>query len=252
VGIADVVRGLKSSLVQAKAEKGRWSDYKDLMQELIDQKTVDPQEVELILESVGRSFDELAQDAELFAKRLEWKRQVDEAIRTEPLMRATAQKIAALDQRKADFLAKHALEMSALQEQYRQLDSVVGQRSTAEQGLRQTVQDPLVLYTRTETTREVLALAEQERELDRQLNSGDTTSYRALIPEAKRNADELLHRYSRSGAGYDLKLANEAKSRLNALEENKNRTVAALERVRAEMATLRQKQAEVEKRAMVP
>jgi predicted DNA-binding protein len=98
----------------------------------------------------------------------------------------------------------------------------------------------------------MLALADQERELDRQLNSGDTTSYRALIPEAKRNADELLKRYSRSGAAYDLKLANEAKSRLNALEENKNRTVAALERVRAEMATLRQKQDEVEKRAMVP
>jgi len=252
MSISDIVRGLKSSLVRTKAEKSCWADYKNLMQDLLDQKTVDPQEVELVLESVGRSFDDLAADAEAFAKRLEWKRQIDESIRLEPDMRVAAQKIAALDQRKADFLAKHALEMSALQEQYRQLDSVVGQRSTAEQGLRQTVQDPLVLYTRTETTREVLALAEQERELDRQLNSGDTTSYMALIPEAKRNADELLKRHSRSGAAYDKKLADEAKSRLNALEENKTRTVAAMERVRAEMATLRQKQAEVEKRAMVP
>jgi hypothetical protein len=167
-------------------------------------------------------------------------------------MRVAAQKIAALDQRKADFLANHAREVSGLQEQYRQLDFIVSQRGTAMQNLRQTVQDPLVLFTRTETTREMLALADQERELDRQLNSGDTTSYRALIPEAKRNADELLHRYSRSGAAYDMKLANEAKSRLNALEENKTRTVAALEQVRGEMATLRQKQDEVEKRAMVP
>ena len=252
MSISDVVRGLKSSLVRTKAEKSCWADYKGLMQELLDQKTVDPQEVELVLESVGRSFDDLATDAELFAKRLEWKRQVDESIRLEPEMRVAAQKIAALDQKKADFLANHAREMDGLQSQYRQLDFIVSQRGTAMQGLRQTVQDPLVLYTRTETTREMLALADQERELDRQLSGGDTTGYRALIPEAKRNADELLHRYSRSGAAYDLKLANEAKSRLNALEENKNRTVAALERVRAEMATLRQKQAEIEKRAMVP
>jgi chromosome segregation ATPase len=142
--------------------------------------------------------------------------------------------------------------MAHLQDQRTQAYTVVNMLSTAEAGLRQNVQDPLVLMVREETKREILALADRERELQERITGHDRTSYRFLIPDAQGDVDKFEREYKSTRLEAVKKKLDDAKGRLSGLERNKATAESALADVRKSMADVRKRQDEVEKRAMIP
>jgi hypothetical protein len=252
MSVREIVSGLRKRLVRSRVESGDWAGYKALMQEILDGKDIDPAEAEAILESVSKSFDDLATDAELYQKRLEWSKMLDAARQAQPGYEAVLRKIDALEKTKQDFLAKYGQDMAHLQDQRTQAYTVVNMLSTAEAGLRQNVQDPLVLMVREETKREILALADRERELQERITGHDRTSYRFLIPDAQGDVDKFEREYKSTRLEAVKKKLDDAKGRLSGLERNKATAESALADVRKSMADVRKRQDEVEKRAMIP
>lgn len=250
--VREIVAGLRKRLVRTKVEHGDWAGYKGLMQEILDGKEIDPSEAEAILESVSKSFDDLATDAELYQKRLEWSRMMEAAKAAQPGYELVLRKIDALEKTKQDFLAKFNQEMGQLQSQRTEVYHVVNMLTGAESGLRQNVQDPFVLLVREETKREILALVDRERELQERISGNDKQSYRFLIPDAKSDLQQCERNYKITGLDSDKKKLDEAKGRLAGLERNKATAESMLADVRRSMSDVRKRQDEIEKRAMLP
>jgi hypothetical protein len=252
MSVRDIVQGLRKRLVRSRVENGDWAGYKTLMQEILDGKEIDPAEAEAILESVSKSFDDLATDAEIYQKRLEWARMMDAAKQAQPGYELVLRKIETLEKTKQDFLAKYGQDMAHLQDQRTQAYTVVNMLSTAEAGLRQNVQDPYILMLREETKREILALSDREIELRERINGHDRTSYRFLIPDAKNDVDKFERDYKITRMETDKKKLDEAKGRLSLLARNKATAESVLADVRKSILDVRKRQDDVEKRAMLP
>ena len=252
MSVRDIVQGLRKRLVRSRVENGDWAGYKTLMQEILDGKEIDPAEAEAILESVSKSFDDLATDAELYQKRLEWSKMLDAARQAQPGYEAVLRKIEALEKTKQDFLARYNQDMAQLQDQRTQAYTVVNMLSSAESDLRQNVQDPFVLMVREETRREIIALANRERELQERITGHDRTSYGILIPDAKTDVAKFERDYKITRMDTDKKKLDEAKGRLSGLERNKATAESALADVRKSIADVQKRQDENDKRAMLP
>lgn len=252
MSVRDIVQGLRKRLVRSRVENGDWAGYKALMQEILDGKEIDPSEAEAILESVSKSFDDLATDAELYQKRLEWSRMIDNAKQAQPGYELVLRKIETLEKTKQDFLTRYNQDMAQLQDQRTQAYHVVNMLSSAESDLRQNVQDPFVLLVREETKREILALVDRERELHERINSHDRTSYSVLIPEAKTEVAKFERDYKITRMDTDRKKLDEAKGRLSVLERNKATAESVLADVRKSIADVQKRQDENDKRTMLP
>lgn len=252
MSVRDIVQGLRKRLVRSRVENGDWAGYKTLMQEVLDGKEIDPAEAEAILESVNKSFDDLATDAELYQKRLDWVKMMDAAKAVQPEYEAVLRKIEALEKTKRDFLAKCNQDMAQLQDQRRQADSIYTLLSSAESNLRQSVQDPFILFVREETKREIFPLVDRERELQERISGNDQTSYSVLIPTAKKDVDRLERQYKLTRHEADKKRLDEAKGRVSGLERNKATAESVLADVRKSIADVRKRQDEAEKRALLP
>jgi len=254
MSVMDTVRKLKDALVRNKAEQGSWSDYKSLMQDVLNGVEVDPKEAETICTELGKSLDDLATDAEVYSKRLAWQAEIEESKAAAPRLQAILSEIDKAVREYQEATAKHNQQMASLQPQRSELEYTVGRKGTAEQNLRQSVQDPMVVYHREQNRKEILALVEREQELNEQLNSGsEQTSYRVLIDQARLDFDEREKAYKRAPKDeYTAKKYHEAKMRLEGLESNRKRVVETLKSVRERIATVRAQQDETEKRALLP
>jgi hypothetical protein len=80
----------------------------------------------------------------------------------------------------------------------------------------------------------------------------DRTSYRFLIPDAKKDVDKFERDYKITRMETDKKKLDEAKGRLSLLERNKATAESVLVDVRKSMADVRKRQDDIEKRAMLP
>lgn len=253
MSVLDTVKRMKDALVRNKAEQGSWSDYKSILKDILDGVEVDPAEAETICSELGKSLDDLATDAELYRKRLAWQAEIEASKAAEPRFQAILLEIDKAVKEYQEATAKHNQRMASLQPQRSELEHTVSRKGIAEQGLRQNVQDPLVIYQREQARKEILGLADQERELDYQINGTEATSYRVIIGKARLDFDERQKAYKRAPKDeYTAKKYQEAKTYLETMEANRSRAVDTLKSVREQIAAIRVRQEDIEKRALVP
>ena len=254
MSVLETVKRLKDALVRNKAEQGSWSDYKSILKDILDGKEIDPQEAESICNELGKSLDDLAKDAELLQKRLGWQAEIEAAKATSPKLQSVLSEIEKVQREYNVAREKFQQRMDALNPKRTDLEHIVYRLAGAEQDLRQSVQDPSILYRREETKKEILEAVAEERKLDNQINNGsELTSYKVLIGSARINLDAAEKAFQATPKDeYAAKKYREAKSRLEALEQNRKRAVDALNSVRKRIADINQRQEENEKKAMMP
>lgn len=253
MSVFDTVKRLKDALVRNKAEQGSWSDYKSILQDILNGVEVDPTQAENICNEIGKSLDDLATDAEVYSKRLAWQAEIEASKAAAPRLQAILSEIDKAVKEYQDATTKHNQRMASLQPQRSELEHTVSRKGIAEQGLRQNVQDPLIIYQREQVRKEILGLVDQERELDYRINGTEATSYRVLIGQARLDYDEREKAYKRAPKDeYTAKKYQEAKGRLDGLEANRSRAVDALKSIREQIAAIRVRQDDIEKRALVP
>jgi hypothetical protein len=254
VSVLETVKRLKDALVRNKAEQGSWSDYKSILKDILDGKEIDPQEAESICNELGKSLDDLAKDAELFQKRLGWQAEIEAAKATSPKLQSVLSEIEKVQREYNLARAKFQQRMNTLGPQRTELEHIVSRLAGADQDLRQSVQDPSILHRREETRREILEAVALERKLDEQINNGsELTSYKVLIGSALIKLDAAEKAYKATPKDeYAVKKHSEAKSVLDALQQNRARAIKSLEAVRKRISDIRQRQEENEKKAMTP
>ncbi|MFN9507611.1 MAG: hypothetical protein ACK6AO_01240, partial [Planctomycetota bacterium] len=250
--IARLARKAKS----AKIDRCDYARYRELMQSILDNSNdVDAEDAEALLESMGKTFEDLRKDAEVFARRVAWGAERDAAIKAEPQLRSVEQKIEGLNQVKQQFLDEHNRKMQSLATERSQLAFTVGQLSTADQGLRQNILDPKLIHERDELIKESIELANREDEIVQQRGPGANTTLTAL--EFARANLEVANSDLARAAGHSLidhwkKKADESAGYVRTLEENLKRLDDELQQVRSKLQQIRIKQSDLDRRCMEP
>ena len=256
MSVSELIARLARKAKIAKIERCDYARYRELMQSILDNsKDVDAEEAETLLESMGKSFEDLRKDAEVFAKRLGWSAERDAAIKAEPQLRSVEQKIEGLNQVKQQFLDEHNRKMQILGTERSQLAFTVGQLSTAGQGLRQNILDPKLIHERDELQSEVIALANRENTLVQQRGPGTSTTLTAL-EFAKANLDAAQKDLSRASGQSQIEhlqtKVDYCAGVVRTLEANLERLENELQQVRSKIQQIRLKQSDLDRRCLEP
>lgn len=255
MGVLSFVERLKSGLSKAKAETGRWDDYREIMQAVIDDRPVDPFECESILQAVGRSLDDLAKDAEVYSKRLESRSAIDAVGDAREQSRKVGDRMEQLTRERAEYLERVNNELRSLRERESSLSFVINAAVSAESDLRSSVQDPAVLHAMKQANNRVKELVAKEQrliELTTLSSSPDSivgklVSIRSKLKEwgsTPPNSGESLEYIRRQIDGLEKQQA--------AWEARLQETEQELRAVRAEMVQAQREQAEADKRTLIP
>jgi outer membrane murein-binding lipoprotein Lpp len=256
MSVSELIARLARKAKIAKIDRCDYARYRELMQSILDNSNeVDAEEAETLLESMGKTFEDLRKDAEVFARRVAWSAERDAAIKAEPQLRSVEQKIEGLNQVKQQFLDEHNRKMQSLATERSQLAFTVGQLSTAGQGLRQNILDPKLIHERDELIKESIELANREDALVQQIGPGNNTTLTAL-EFAKANLQVAKSDLARA-AGQSLiehckKKADECAGYVRTLEGNLKRLDDELQQVRSKMQQIRIKQSDLDRRCLEP
>jgi seryl-tRNA synthetase len=256
MSVSELIARLARKAKIAKIDRCDYARYRELMQSILDNSNeVDAEDAEALLESMGKTFEDLRKDAEVFARRVAWGAERDAAIKAEPQLRSVEQKIEGLNQVKQQFLDEHNRKMQSLSVERSQLAFTVGQLSTAGQGLRQNILDPKLIHERDELIKEVIALANREDALVQQRGPGANTTLTAL-EFARANLEHAKSDLARA-AGHSMidqwkKKADECAGYVRTLEGNLKRVEDELQQVRSKIQQIRLKQSDLDRRFMEP
>lgn len=255
MGVLSFVERLKSGLSKAKAETGRWDDYREIMQAVIDDRPVDPFECESILQAVGRSLDDLEKDSEVYAKRLEARAAIDAVGDSRAELSKVSQRVDDLTRERAEYLERVNAELRSLRERESSLNFVINTATAAESDLRSSVQDPGVIFAMKQANNRVKELVAKEQrliELTTLSSSPDSivgklVSIRSKLKEWKSKPPsngESLEYIRRQIDGLEKQQA--------AWEGKLQETEQELRAVRAEMVQAQREQADADKRTLIP
>jgi uncharacterized coiled-coil DUF342 family protein len=255
MGVLSFVERLKSGLSKAKAETGRWVDYQALLRSVLADEHIDPFEAESVLQAVGRSFDDLSIDAEVFRKRLEARASIDAVGDSRAELSKVSKRVEELTAERQAYLAKVAAELQALKAKESHLSYTINASVAAESDLRSSVQDPAVIYGLEQATNRVRELVAKEQrliELTTLSSSPDSipgklSLIRSKLREWKSkppNNGEALEYIRRQIDGLEKQEA--------AWEARLEETERELRAVRAEMLQAQREQAEADRRTLQP
>jgi len=244
----DVVRKLKDALVRSNVERGSWDEYRELMQSVLDGKDIDPQAAEAICGELGKTLDDLAKDADTFAKRQAWQAEIKAATTNKPKLDAVTEELESIKADHAIAVARFQQRFSELNLQRVELERVVHRLDPARTELRASVQDPKLIFERSEAKRELLDLIDRQRNV-----RDDLQEVSAPIERAREELRRAKEAYQRSGdREYEAKHLREAKARLEHLEGQREAIVERMGQL-DELVKAAQKRCEqVEIRALLP
>jgi uncharacterized coiled-coil DUF342 family protein len=255
MGIVNFVERLKSGLSKAKAETGRWSDYQALLRSVLADEHIDPFEAESILQAVGRSFDDLAKDAEVYAKRLEARSSIDAVGDSRAELSKVSKRVEELTAERQAYLAKVAAELQVLGARQSHLTFVINAAVAAEGDLRASVQDPAVIYAMKQATNRVRELVAKEQrliELTTLSSSPDSIVGKLSAIGAKLREWKSKPPSSGESREYILRQIDGLEKQQAAWESRLAETEQELRAVRAEMVQAQREQSETDKRTLIP
>jgi len=256
MSVSELIARLARKAKIAKVERCEYARYRELMQSILDNsKEVDAEEAEALLDSMGKTFEDLRKDAEVFAKRLTWITEREAAVKAEPQLRSVEQKIEELKQVKQKFLNEHDRKIQMLGAERSQLSLVVDQLSTASHGLRQSVLDPRIIYERDELAKEALSLAQREDALVQQRGPGANTTLTAL-ESAKTNLAFAQQEIERSSSQIHVdqwrRRVDDCAGIVRTLEARLKSIDDELQLVRSKLQQIRLQQSDLDRRCLVP
>ncbi len=256
MSVSELIARLARKAKIAKVERCEYARYRELMQSILDNsKEVDAEEAEALLDSMGKTFEDLRKDAEVFAKRLAWIAEREAAVKAEPQLRSVEQKIEELKQVKQKFLNEHDRKIQMLGAERSQLSLVVDQLSTASHGLRQSVLDPRIIYERDELAKEALSLAQREDALVQQRGPGANTTLTAL-ESAKTNLAFAQQEIERSSSQIHVdqwrRRVDDCASIVRTLEARLKSIDDELQLVRSKLQQIRLQQSDLDRRCLEP
>lgn len=255
MGVLSFVERLKSGLSKAKAETGRWDDYREIMQAVIDDRSVDPFECESILQAVGRSFDDLEKDAEVFRKRLASRAAIDAVGDAREQARKVSGRAEQLSRERAEYLERVNSELRSLRERETALSFTINAAVAAESDLRSSVQDPAVSFAMEQATKRVQELTARERrliELTTLSSSPDSIVGKLSAIGAKLREWKSKPPSNGESREYIRRQIDGLEKQQAAWEARLQETEQELRAVRAEMVQAQREQAEADKRTLIP
>lgn len=255
MGVLSFVERLKSGLSKAKAETGRWDDYREIMQAVIDDRSVDPFECESILQAVGRSFDDLEKDAEVFRKRLASRAAIDAVGDAREQARKVSGRAEQLSRERAEYLERVNAELRSLREQESALLFTINASVSAESELRSSIQDPAVRFAMEQANNRVKELVAKEQrliELTTLSSSPDSIPGKLSLIRSKLDDWKATPPSNGESLEYIRKQITGLEAQQVAWQTRLEETERELRAVRAEMVQAQREQAEADKRTLIP
>ncbi|MFN6130755.1 MAG: hypothetical protein ACK5AC_13315 [Planctomycetota bacterium] len=255
MSVLNFVQRLKDGLSKSKAEQSRWDDYREIMRSVLADQHIDPIEAESALSALGKSFDDLAKDAEVFRKRLESRAAIDAVGDSRAELSKVSQRLEELTADRQAYLAKVAAELQALGARQSHLNFVINSATAAESDLRSSVQDPSVRYAMEQANNRVKELvAKEQRLIELTTLSSSPDSIVGKLSAIGSKLREWKSKPPSNGESreYILRQIAGLEAQEAAWEARLAEAEQELRQVRAEMGEARREQAEADRRTLQP
>lgn len=164
-GLFEKILGL-----QVQRHERRLNSYLDMVAAIAKEEEPNPAEVETILDSAGRTVDDLKRDVEKYRHRLELKAKVATLPQVEQELEKIAGQIKAADQQLEEAEARYTDVTAPLYARQRELHDARATAAEANRQLFDTCDDPALRSLLDQVTGEMRQLAEKQRELVSQVS----------------------------------------------------------------------------------
>jgi len=255
MSVLSFVQKLKDGLTKAKVETGRWADYQSTLRSVLADEHIDPFEAESVLSALGKSFDDLAKDAEVYAKRLEARASIDAVGDSRAELSKVSKRVEELTAERQAYLERVNNELRSLRERESSLSFVINASVAAESDLRSSVQDPAVRYAIERANARVKELvAKEQRLLELTTLSSSPDSIAGKLAAIGSKLREWSSKPPSNGEirEYILRQIDGLEAQRDAWQARLEEGEQELRQVRQELAQAQREQADADRKTLIP
>jgi peptidoglycan hydrolase CwlO-like protein len=226
-----IVERLRKALLVQKRERlsQGWPAYRQLLEDVVMEKEdYSPDEIEQILESVGKTIDDISVDAERLRKRLELGKQVAEGRTASKQVDQERQKLEALRTELQEARNRLEPQIRTLSSQVRAMEQLSSDGAIAVDELVRSCMDPSLVGQHQDLQRELMDRLQERQQVVALLGDRGMASIRSVLGVAEQNLakwTEILknhygkNEYARKGVDYWQRTVEHVSKRQSSAQE---------------------------------